>query len=315
MSIPITLRTGNCIDVLSELPEHKFDTCITDPPYELSFKNNKWDSSGISFQKGTWEAVLRVLKPGATALIFGGTRTFHRITVAVEDAGFEIKDVIFYVHAQGFPKSHNIQKSITKEYGKELGDKWEGYGTQLKPAYEPILVAQKPLDGTYANNAKEHGVAGYWIDGTRIPGEPVPINKLESWSGFGEKKRPDYKQEMNTKGRYPANLIHDGGDEVLELLPDGADRFFYCTKASKKEKSFPVINTHPTVKPLELMQYLVRLTRTPNGGEVLDPFMGSGTCGVACVREGRSFFGVDLDENYVDIAKQRIEHEIVNIDS
>lgn len=310
-----TLHTGDCLEVLKTIPENSIDTCITDPPYELSFMNNKWDASGISFQKETWQEVLRVLKPGATMMAFGGSRTFHRIAVAIEDAGFNIIDSIFWCNAQGFPKSHNIEKAMKRNYGETESKAWAGYGTQLKPAYEPILIAQKPLDGTYAENAYKYDVAGYWIDGGRIQGEPVPINKLEQWSGFGQKERPEYKQEMNTKGRYPSNFIHDGSDEVIELLPEGADRFFYCTKASKKEKSYPVKNNHPTVKPLELIKYLVRLTRTPNGGTVIDPFMGSGTCGVACVIEDRDFIGIDMDENYVSIAKQRIEHEIENMDA
>lgn len=354
-----TLHTGDCLEVLKTIPENSIDTCITDPPYELSFMGNKWDGSGISFQKETWEEVFRVLKPGATIMVFGGTRTFHRIAVAIEDAGFILRDVFMWLHGQGFPKSYNVAKAISAfekvgtsqpqalrkarmgdEYkptgqvdyrkGRMFGNieedtfedeltptarQWQGFGTQLKPSYEPIIVAMKPTDGTFANNAIKWGVSGYWIDGGRIQGEPVPINKLEQWSGFGQKEKPDYEQEINTKGRHPSNVLHDGSNEVLNLLPEGADRFFYCAKASKKEKSYPVKNNHPTVKPLELIKYLVRLTRTPTGGTVIDPFMGSGTCGVASVIEDRDFIGIDMDENYVSIAKQRIEHEIENMDA
>lgn len=196
---------------------------------------------------------------------------------------------------------------------------WKGYRTALKPAIELITIAMKPLDGTYVENALKWGVAGFNIDGARVPTEEaVPINKLEQWSGFGQKERPDYKQETNTEGRYPANLIHDGSDEALTLFPEdgnesSAARFFYCAKPSKAEKNLGLEgakNTHATVKPLSLLEHLVTLTKTPAGGVVLDPFMGSGTTGCACALRGRRFIGVELEEEYFEIARRRIEYYV-----
>ena len=203
---------GDCLEVLATLPENSIDTCITDPPYELGFMGKKWDSSGIAFQPETWQAVYRVLKPGALLLSFGGTRTYHRMVCAIEDAGFEIRDTIAWVYGSGFPKSYDISKGIDKfnktgsaswngtgdssngalGYSKlqheqgyrpndysgkhqtktEITDPeaqlWHGWGTALKPAFEPIVVAMKPIDGNFVNNALTWGVAGYWIDGGRV---------------------------------------------------------------------------------------------------------------------------------------------------
>jgi len=409
---------GDCLEVLSTLDENSIDTCITDPPYELGFMGKKWDSSGIAFQPETWQAVFRVLKPGAILLAFGGTRTYHRMVCAIEDAGFEIRDMVEWVYGSGFPKSYDIGKGIDKQAGKEpvvIGKRtdgryayhfqdgnnqfvnaennahkevdskiglitspatpeaqlWDGWGTALKPAHEPIVVAMKPIDGNFVNNALTWGVAGLWIDGGRVgteeklvrpaiqrkPGEAIfPL-------GAGRQDEPS--------GRFPANLIHDGSDEVVELFPmthpagnkepspadkgmfgvgrmafrntygdDGrsASRFFYCAKASRSERNAglegmeervghnaygdykgtpehgtnmtntPRQNHHPTVKPIELMRYLVRLTKTPTGGVVLDPFMGSGTTGIACELEGREFIGIEREAEYVEIAEKRIAH-------
>lgn len=395
------LVLGDCLEVLSTLPENKIDTCITDPPYELGFMNKDWDSAGISFQKETWEAVYRVLKPGALLLAFGGTRTWHRIAVAIEDAGFEIRDTICWLYGQGFPKSYNIGKGIDKKAGKKreyigegkyssrkphhyeggnslmiskndprLGhpitapatpeaELWEGYGTALKPAFEPIIIAMKPIDGTFVNNALIHGVAGMWIDGGRIPTqEYLGRPKGQEVNAYN---RSLYKEKMlgqitsEPDGRWPSNVIldetsaelldqqtgiqkggfvrnrtdgarpfeNDGKDTGYETVaeisePDGgASRFFYCAKASKKERNAGVEkNTHATVKPLALMEYLCKLTRTPTGGIVLDPFMGSGTTGMACVNTGRDFIGIELVEEHFEIAKRRIEYaqEILSAD-
>ena len=400
---------GDCLEVLSTLDENSIDTCITDPPYELGFMGKKWDSSGIAFQPETWQAVFRVLKPGAILLAFGGTRTYHRMVCAIEDAGFEIRDMVEWVYGSGFPKSYDIGKGIDKQAGAERevvglrkfadgtttrktagnfdgsfhgqtmdtipstpeAQLWHGWGTALKPAHEPIVVAMKPIDGNFVNNALTWGVAGLWIDGGRVgteeklvrpaiqrkPGEAIfPL-------GAGRQDEPS--------GRFPANLIHDGSDEVVELFPmthpagnkepspadkgmfgvgrmafrntygdDGrsASRFFYCAKASRSERNAglegmeervghnaygdykgtpehgtnmtntPRQNHHPTVKPIELMRYLVRLTKTPTGGVVLDPFMGSGTTGIACELEGREFIGIEREAEYVEIAEKRIAH-------
>jgi DNA modification methylase len=424
---------GDCLDVLAGLSENSVDTCITDPPYELGFMGKKWDNTGVAFQPETWAAVYRVLKPGAILLAFGGTRTYHRLACAIEDAGFEIRDTIAWVYGSGFPKSYDISKGIDKQAGAErehlgysirIGDKkpypkntsehgnnyiigdgnggyqktkpitapstpeaqlWHGWGTALKPAFEPIVVAMKPIDGTYVNNALTWGVAGLNIDGGRVEVDDCDPNHRPnpSLSNRGENSMfgsgGHAGDTLNGAGRFPANVIHDGSDEVTELFPNvktggaicktdcgdsifgkrkvntvmntdnsngSAARFFYCAKASRSERNAglegisgkPVAwsnqakaelkrgnvefsdderkhnkvevmqNHHPTVKPLALMRYLVRLTKTPTGGVVLDPFMGSGTTGIACVLEGREFIGIEREAEYIEIAEKRIEH-------
>ena len=494
----IRLINDDCLKALQELPENSIDTCITDPPYGLGFMGKEWDTFdksqfGIAGNEGDndlkvkknfkilprynneglydftfeWaQAVYRVLKPGGLLLSFGGTRTYHRIVCAIEDAGFEIRDCVMWVYSTGFPKSLNISKAIDKkpkadkvkefkkwlaiqidkcpktksqideecgftacsytktdgkdywstnlpkngkwdimkrvigitstEYdwvaednvgergyvlptgglaggsgntvgnftGKQLSDKpispeaqlWNGWGTQLKPAYEPIVIAQKPLDGTYAENALKWGVAGYWIDGGRVElaGEwdkstmgtfrhayDDPNKTYDGTNGtvkFGGKNLRASREKAEL-GRFPANFIHDGSDEVVSGFPNDAQRFFYCAKASRSERNAglegmperigggmkgtedqtlltgsgnirnnKMQNHHPTVKPLELMRYLVRLTKTPTGGVVLDPFMGSGTTGCACVLEGRDFIGIEKEPEYIEIAQKRIEY-------
>ena len=421
----VQLHLGDCLEVLATLPENSVDTCITDPPYELGFMGKKWDSSGIAFQPETWQAVFRVLKPGAMLLAFGGTRTYHRMVCAIEDAGFEIRDTIAWVYGSGFPKSYDISKGIeaqmktgrsspkgqrmvamgdeyeqtplagTPNYGvtgnftnKDTGSKpmaittpeaqlWHGWGTALKPAFEPIVVAMKPIDGTFVNNALTWGVAGLWIDGGRVGTEEVGARaRTSSESGntnmLGVNAQTDFRGAPNV-GRFPSNFIHDGSDEVVGLFPHtmsgggdkankkplarqsqvfetidhanwqpdsgSAARFFYCAKASRSERNAGLEgmeehrihtfqtgngasgkpssisagrntvyqNNHPTVKPIELMRYLVRLTKTPTGGVVLDPFTGSGTTGIACVLEGREFVGIEREPEYFAIAERRIQ--------
>lgn len=405
----LKLFHGDCLKVLPTLEENSVDSIVTDPPYELGFMGKKWDATGIAFNVDVWREAYRVLKPGGHLLAFSGSRTYHRMAVAIEDAGFEIRDQIMWVYGSGFPKSMAIDKQLDKQLGverevvgrnpnsrenstkdntlfesgtvgktdyitkpsSEEAKKWEGWGTALKPAHEPIVLARKPLEGTVVNNILKHGVGGINIDDSRVPGEEIPINKLEMWSGFGEKVKPEYEQEMNNKGRFPANLIHDGSEEVTELFPrakggaypakrgkavsttfasgqeteggframgdDGsAARFFYCAKANKRDRNdgldgFEVkrpdtrtktgmgtfdekgvaaqSNHHPTVKPIALMQYLVRLI-TPPTGIVLDPFMGSGSTGKACMYEGFGFIGIDQSEEYVKISQARIDFAI-----
>jgi len=330
------LLHGDCRTMLKQLPDASVDSIVTDPPYELGFMGKSWDSTGVAYDVTVWQECLRVLKPGGHLLAFGGSRTYHRLAVAIEDAGFQIRDQIMWVYGSGFPKSHNI--------GKQDGcEEWAGWGTALKPAHEPIVMARKPLDGTVANNVLKHGVGGINIDGTRVPGEPVPINKLENWSGFGQDVRPDYTQEVNTQGRFPANFIHDGSDEVLALFPDtgkstggrigkksmgdvtnvpagqyeagdpgygdsgSAARFFYCAKANKAERNKGAINNHPTVKPIALMRYLVLLVTPPNG-TVLDPFAGSGTTLVAATIEKLNCIGIEMTDEYLPIIEARVAH-------
>jgi len=343
---------GDCIEVMRGMPDNSVDSIVTDPPYGLSFMGKKWDYDVPS--EAIWRECLRVLKPGGHLLAFAGTRTQHRMAVRIEDAGFEIRDMIAWVYGSGFPKSLDVSKAIDKAAGAErevIGDKmrpdgktvlsarsaidpagegwdrpwrhdparteaqgkltapatdaarqWEGWGTALKPALEPITVARKPMVGTVAANVLEHGTGALNIDGCRIPGEStVRVNAAEM--GYHGGNLASEYQTGSDAGRWPANLIHDG-TEPADLLGEAA-RFFYCAKASKSDRGAE--NNHPTVKPTDLMRYLCRLV-TPPGGVVLDPFMGSGSTGKAAVLEGFRFVGVDMSAEYVEIARARIQY-------
>jgi site-specific DNA-methyltransferase (adenine-specific) len=334
----IEMLLGDCLERLRDLPDCSVDACVTDPPYGLSFMGKAWDYDVP--QVDVWREVLRVLKPGGHLLAFAGTRTQHRMAVQIEDAGFEIRDLIAWVYGSGFPKSRNLD-----------GD-WQGWGTALKPALEPITVARKPFKGTVAANVLEHGTGALNINGCRIGETAETWPKSRSYhSARGPKPRAAHGtgdgETISTgegpAGRWPANLIHDGSDEVVGLFPHtapskasmrgvgltGADekvygkgdptfdtmrghndaggsaaRFFYCAKASKADRGEG--NSHPTVKPTELMRYLCRLV-TPPGGVVLDPFMGSGSTGKAAVLEGFRFIGIEREAEYLEIARGRIE--------
>jgi len=320
------LMLGNCLDKLKELDANSVDSIVTDPPYGLSFMGKKWDYDVPSAE--IWEECLRVLKPGGYLLAFAGTRTQHRMAVRIEDAGFEIRDMIAWVYGSGFPKSHNISKALDKTApATDDAKKWDGWGTALKPALEPITVARKPLkEKTVAKNVLKYGTGAINIDESRVPANAEEL------------------------GRFPANLIHDGSEEVTELFPNtnngnegSAARFFYVPKTSKKDRNEgldkfnakataasefrpnhaekaergedgnpygrwkPEKNNHPTVKPTDLMRYLVRMV-TPKGGTTLDPFMGSGSTGKAAKIEGLDFIGIELEEEYFEIARSRIEH-------
>ena len=416
----IELLLGDCRERLKDLPDCSVDSIVTDPPYELGFMGKSWDSTGVAYDVAVWAECLRVLKHGGHLLAFGGSRTYHRLAVAIEDAGFQIRDQIMWVYGSGFPKSLNISKAIDKAAGAErevIGTRrgvvkgtggrynwhtdsedtgqtivndtipttdeakqWDGWGTALKPAHEPIVLARKPLVGAVANNVLIHGVGGINIDGCRVEGEVVSVPMAE-WTRSGTTgatdKRNGEMSQPHFAGRFPANFIHDGSDEVLELFPDtknvskgirgrGSDiyaggkgfantlaevgqevgygdsgsaaRFFYCAKASKKDRNegldhMPARrasamgydiglgeagegmfkdrnpqkqNFHPTVKPTDLMRYLCRLVTPPNG-VVLDPFTGSGSTGKAAVLEGFNFIGVEQSEEYIKIAQARIE--------
>ena len=325
------LFLGDCLDKLKELEDNSVDSIVTDPPYGLSFMAKKWDYDVPSTE--VWEECMRVLKPGGYLLAFAGSRTYHRMAVRVEDAGFEIRDQIMWIYGSGFPKSRDIGKDIekikvggiknlkqigtkqgikvetgtsgysySKEYvpGKSMGGKqisgdipvyeitneWGGWGTALKPAHEPIVMARKPLsEKTVGNNVIEWGTGGINIDESRI-------------------------ENTDTLDRFPANIIFD--EEAGKLLDEqfeGASRFFYCPKTNKSDRSEG--NIHPTVKPTDLMLYLIRLV-TPKGGVTLDPFMGSGSTGKAAVRGGFDFVGIERDNEYFQIAEGRINYEINN---
>jgi site-specific DNA-methyltransferase (adenine-specific) len=294
----IELLHGDCLDRLRELPDCSVDACVTDPPYGLSFMGKAWDYDVPGAE--VWREVLRVLKPGGHLLAFAGTRTQHRMAVQIEDAGFEIRDMIAWVYGSGFPKSRNLD-----------GD-WQGWGTALKPALEPITVARKPLKGTVAANVLEHGTGALNVDGCRVGTTVETWPKSRSYhSARGPKPRAAHGtgdgETISTgdapAGRWPANLIHDGSSEPCALLGDAA-RFFYCAKASKADRGEG--NGHPTVKPTELMRYLCRLV-TPPGGVVLDPFMGSGSTGKAAALEGFRFIGIEREAEYLEIARQRVQ--------
>lgn len=345
------LYQGDCLKTLKTLPENSVDSIITDPPYGLSFMGKKWDYDVPSTE--IWKECLRVLKPGGHLLAFAGTRTQHRMTVRIEDAGFEIRDMMAWVYGSGFPKSHDVSKAIDKAAGavrKVVGvagksgsernsmagnfaggeymetapatneaKQWNGWGTALKPALEPITLARKPFVGTVADNVMEHGTGAINIDDSRIDynGEVPNLGgraKHTRGDGYGFKAQGE-QAEANKTGRFPANLIHDGSEEIQEVFGESS-RFFYCAKASKKDRNEGLDgltnpadqkNNHPTVKPTELMRYLCRLITPPNG-TVLDPFMGSGSTGKAAMLEGFSFIGYELDKDYLEIAKKRIEN-------
>lgn len=437
------LRQGDCREVLRTLPDASVDSIVTDPPYELGFMGKGWDRTGIANDVGMWREALRVLRPGGHLLAFSGTRTYHRMVCAIEDAGFEIRDQIGWAYGSGFPKSLDVSKAIDKaggaspreqsemlrakrqaagltreqiaasvgctpssvrdweegraraagspvefivpseDYRAKLADmlgysaderrivgvatdrrddgtvygvghsgelrsgghtdaarQWQGWGTALKPAWEPIVVARKPLVGTVAENVLQHGTGAINVDGCRVTGSDNPVKWSSPRGGIWttDSEATGVLRE-STSGRWPANLIHDGSDEVLAAFPASASpwignpnsgakggkmfggsdqainekpeyrdagsaaRFFYCAKASKSDRGAG--NTHPTVKPTDLMRYLCRLV-TPPGGVVLDPFLGSGSTGKAAVLEGFRFIGIEQSAEYLAVARARI---------
>jgi site-specific DNA-methyltransferase (adenine-specific) len=401
----IDLRLGDCIEVLKTLEDNSVDSVVCDPPYHLTstkggnkgFMGKEWDGGDIAFRTDVWKECLRVLKPGGYLLAFSSSRTYHRMAVAIEDAGFDIRDQIMWIYGQGFPKSHNIGKAIDKIQGnkREVVGKverkdftnydgsmmsvdnrgkhisieipitkgqsdYEGWGTALKPAHEPIVMARKPLsEKSVAENVLKWGTGGINIDGSRIEYADTDKNNINFDRPRVREKNPDWVydlgitwedpdvKEYNTEGRFPANIMFDDdGDEDWK-------RYFYCPKASKKERNagldnLPNIvgditniaskrlkcrtcgkwyitsdnckcenpdwiepttkNHHPTIKPLALMEYLIKMTTRP-GGVVLDCFMGSGSTGVAAKRNGFGFIGVEKEQEYFDIAQQRIDYE------
>jgi hypothetical protein len=357
----MSVLRGDCRELMRSLPENSVDAIVTDPPYELGFMGKSWDSAGVSFDAATWAEALRVLKPGGHLLAFGGSRTYHRIAVAIEDAGFEIRDTMMWLYGSGFPKSHDVSKAIDKAAGAEqevVGKKvtgnartqvgwapgqtvvpvtapatdeakrWEGWGTALKPAHEPIVVARKPLIGTVAANVLEFGTGAMNIDANRIAADGESFEGLRGRNnGFVARRldetEEDYAERVNNNpstqvaiaklknlGRWPANVLFD--EEAAKQLdastPAAPSRFFYVAKTGTKERNAgTAANTHPTVKPIALMRHLVRLV-TPPGGVVLDPFLGSGSTACAAVLEGFDYIGMEMDATYADIAEARIAH-------
>ena len=413
------LYQGNMLDMLEVIQPSTIDSIVTDPPYELNFMGKGWDNAGISFQKETWQKCCEVLKPGGYLLAFGGSRTFHRIAVAIEDAGFEIRDTIMWLYGSGFPKSMNIGLAIDKKNGveskvvgksksgstskafnlneqqreagtgilageydlKEAQNEWNGWGTALKPSFEPIIVARKPFKGSLVDNVIEYGVGGINIDECRIehneaqkytnrnpkngevfntstsghiasasPTGRFPANTIltydetdfdEVCGGFPYTKAKQTKGSDNRENKGNSIFIDGVRNELNSYTDSGsASRYFYCAKASKRDRdegldnfnqekvndgrNTPIDNafqrgetlrknTHPTVKPTTLMQYLVRLV-TPNNGTILDPFNGSGSTGKAVMYENKErnknykYIGIELTEEYLPISKARIEY-------
>jgi len=332
----VQIILGDCRDIIATLPDNSVHSIVTDPPYELGFMGKKWDNSGIAYDVTLWAECLRVLKPGGHLLSFGGTRTYHRMVCAIEDAGFEIRDCIVWLYSSGFPKSHNVGKAIDKAAGVKRqvtgpmkrgaqqsktnaygswgegiiptaaatddAKKWDGWGTALKPANEPIVVARKPLAGTVASNVVEHGTGAMNIDSARIATQDRFGGGPRGKSGFAAGYDGDGWTAGNDNGRWPANLIID------EQINEEWTRYFYTPKASKAERNAGLenSNTHPTVKPIALMRYLVRLV-TPPGGTVLEPFAGSGTTLAAAILEGFNAIGCELTADYLPIIEGRIE--------
>lgn len=399
MSLDINkIYCQDCIEGMKALPDNIVDAIVTDPPYELNFMGKTWDSSGIAYNKEVWKQALRVLKPGGHLLSFGGTRTYHRMVCAIEDSGFEIRDMMQWLYGSGFPKGLDISKAIDKKLGKERkiigvsgysgskrncmnGDyhggayyetepaseqakQWQGFNTVLKPANEPVVLARKPLsEKTIVDNILKWGTGGINIDECRIGTDTIKTNAKEkgvSYNRLWNNYKGGYLgcPESYHSGRYPSNVILD--EDTAELLDKqtgnlksgfmevghpygqgqgqnvygamsgkthqdtygdsgGASRFFkvvdeneidylnrfiYCAKASKSERGSS--NNHPTVKPVKLMEYLVKLI-TKKGQTVLDPFMGSGTTALVCIKSGRNYIGFEQNSDYVEIANKRID--------
>lgn len=332
----IQIILGDCRDIIATLPDNSVHSIVTDPPYELGFMGKKWDNTGIAYDVTLWAECLRVLKPGGHLLSFGGTRTYHRMVCAIEDAGFEIRDCIVWLYSSGFPKSHDVGKAIDKAAGAKRqvigpmkrgaqqtktnaygswgegivptaaatddAKKWDGWGTALKPANEPIVVARKPLAATVASNVLEHGTGAINIDGTRVATDDRFGGGSRGVSGFAVGYDGEGWTQGSEKGRWPANVITDGSIDAEWV------RYFFTAKASKGERNagLEISNTHPTVKPITLMRYLVRLV-TPPEGTVLEPFAGSGTTLVAAVLEGFNAIGCELTDDYLPIINGRIE--------
>lgn len=312
----VQLIEGCCIEKMAELDDASVDAIVTDPPYELGFMGKQWDASGIAYNADVWREALRVLKPGGHLLAFGGTRTYHRMVCAIEDVGFEVRDSLHWIYGTGFPKSHDVSKAVDGDEAKQ----WNGWGTALKPAHEPIVVARKPLDGTVAETVLAHGTGALNADACRVGDEKITIRGDGNvWVEAGRKGNP--AQHFDRVGRWPPNILFVHADDCTDdacadgcpvaALGDEPAQFFPCfryeAKATRGERAAGLDddNTHPTVKPVELMRWLVRLV-TPPGGTVLDPFMGSGTTGIAAAIERFAFIGIEKEPDHVRIARGRL---------
>lgn len=360
---------GDSLHELTKLNDNSIDAVISDPPYGLSnishanlmnclkewalgnysylpqakgFMGKSWD--GFVPPPALWKEVYRVMKPGAHALIFAGSRTQDLMGLSLRVAGFEIRDVLQWLYGSGFPKSHDVSKAIDKLKGAKravmgkgrsgktaiwqaggMGDvnitapatqqakKYDGYGTALKPAYEPILLVRKPLIGTVAENVLEHGTGGLNIDGCRIDTDEIFIQGGLSFNRvYGKEIRKGGK--IYDKGRYPSNVILDErASNLLDIQAPTVNRFFYCAKAQPNERKAGLdgYNMHPTVKPIELMKYLCTLI-TPSGGTILEPFLGSGSTAIAANLLGFKCIGIERELDYVKIAEARLKYWTLN---
>jgi len=369
----VRVHLSDSREVLAGFDSNSIDSVVCDPPYALAFMGKSWDNGATAFTVEFWAEVLRVLKPGGHVLAFSGTRTYHRLACAIEDAGFEIRDMTAWLYGSGFPKSHDVSKGIDKmegywrgragavtietqvakgtEYERtDKGDpitedaiKWQGWGTALKPAFEPIVLARKPLIGTVAANVLTHGTGAINIDGCRVGAGEA---RLSMTGGLGRKANPVYgqfaRQDVEvietTQGRWPANVIHDGSAEVVGAFPEtgpasvriaedkdipgstfslgrtgiqprgiadsgGTAARFFYT--AKADSDDRIGSKHPTVKPVDLMRYLCRLI-TPPGGTVLDPFAGTGTTGEAAWLEGFQAILVEREAEYMADIERRM---------
>ncbi len=377
------IRQGDCLSLMAELPEASVDAIVTDPPYGLGFMGKAWDALPPGEE---WaRQCLRVLKPGGHLLAFGGSRTWHRLAVAIEDAEFELRDSIAWMYGSGFPKSMDVSKAIDKAAGAERvrvadspyaskwtsgdfgvlkpggwtsndqgitapatpdAERWQGWGTALKPAFEPIIVARKPFAGPVAANVLEHGTGALNIDACRTPGVVPQVTQglhRRVYGGDLRIRSEPTQSRPHVGGRWPTNVILDesqaavldqqsgttrsrvgkprgsakpgegwGMTETGAEYDDrgGASRFFYVAKAPTKERPLVDGVAHPTVKPLTLMRWLVRLV-TPPGGTVLDPFAGSGTTLEAALLEGFTPLGFELTEEYIPLIRERLARAAV----
>lgn len=392
---PFSVMCDRMQDALAAMPAASVDAIVTDPPYEIGFMGRVWDRSGVAFDPATWAACLRVLKPGGHLVAFGGARTWHRIAVAIEDAGFEVRDTLCWLFGTGFPKSLDVGRAIDDRAGVDRPIRgvasssnapsgivqvgqgprvvfdhvrtgpatddaaaWDGWGTALKPAHEPIILARKPLDGTVAGNVLAHGVGGLDVAGARVVPDarhnPSGATGLYGVALNGSVRGTWGDEEVGRPavGRWPSNVVmDDAAAATFDALHPDTPRFFYSAKASTDERdagldAFPAAgvdemvlrdvdsaganhpragagrsgvgaqgtdargnpvgrrNIHPTVKPVALMRWLVRLV-TPPGGLVLDPFCGSGSTLCAAVVEGVRSVGVDLDTRHAAISHAR----------
>ena len=385
---------GNNADVLRTFPDNHFDSIVTDPPYGIDFLGKAWDANTGALE--TYQECLRVLKPGGHILAFSAARTYHHLAVTIEQAGFEIRDQIMWIYSSGFPKSQDVGKSIQRSLGVKKTKKakglnafnqhndcgwvsqdntygskkdevictdpeaqqWAGWGTQLKPAHEPIVLARKPIKLSIAGNCQQWGVGALNIDATRIPGQKTDrfpsnvigdiaepyqkyfycpkVSRAERHTGFDLTNVPvatggmwdtdgtGIQYNVTKKIATEASMLSDMGGYYVDKnnaetkltgkniwLPQTGRIYVHGLKEEYRKwcvannKTPNVGNNHPTVKPIELMKYLIKLV-TPAGGRVLDPFSGSGSTGCAAVELGYDYTGIELDPAYVAIAERRI---------